>query len=115
MSGSEPPGVSRPSYRKSRVQPVQRAIPPDRAHEHTANGAVVEHSEAIGDLHLAADNFSGAAEKYRAVLEGLSRSRPVDRVRVLRKLAEAEYSRSAFAEAQSVLEEARETARLLGD
>jgi transcriptional regulator with GAF, ATPase, and Fis domain/Tfp pilus assembly protein PilF len=76
---------------------------------------VVEHSEAIGDLHLAADNFSGAAEKYRSVLEGLSRSRPADRVRVLRKLAEAEYARSAFAESQNVLEEARETARLLGD
>ena len=114
MSGSEPPGVSRPSYRNRGFNQCNDQSP-DRAHEHAANGAVVEHSEAIGDLHLAADNFSGAAEKYRSVLEGLSRSRPADRVRVLRKLAEAEYARSAFAESQNVLEEARETARLLGD
>jgi len=48
---------------------VQREIPPDLAHAAGTGHASSGRHEAIGDLHLAADNFSEALEEYRAALK----------------------------------------------
>ena len=69
---------------------MQRAIPPDLAHGHLPIGDGVQQHEAIGDLHLAADNFSGAVEEYGAALLSVGLGEPAERCRLLEKLAETE-------------------------
>jgi tetratricopeptide (TPR) repeat protein len=66
---------------------VQRAIPPDLSQARVpAHGDIRQH-EAIGDLHLAADNFTGAIDAYRAALEEVGHSNPAERVRLLLRVA----------------------------
>jgi transcriptional regulator with GAF, ATPase, and Fis domain len=94
---------------------VQRAIPPDLTHAgHPALSGALQH-EAVGDLHLAADNFSGAAEAYSAALGDMGLGFPRERCRVLSRLAESHIRRGDFQTALAPLREARDTARLLGD
>jgi len=94
---------------------VQRAIPPDLTHAHlSAQEGALQH-EAIGNLHLAADNFSGAADAYVAALHQLGPEAPHDRSRLLLLLAEAHVHRGDFESGSKVLREARELARLLDD
>ncbi|HEY2954267.1 MAG TPA: sigma 54-interacting transcriptional regulator [Candidatus Eisenbacteria bacterium] len=66
-------------------------------------------------MHLAADNFSGAAEAYSAALREMGLGFPRERCRVLLRLAESHIHRSDFQAALPPLHEARQTARLLGD
>jgi transcriptional regulator with GAF, ATPase, and Fis domain/Tfp pilus assembly protein PilF len=94
---------------------LQRAIPPDLAHAHGAGLAGSGHHEAIGDLHLAADHFSGALEEYAAALEAAGLNAPVERARLLLRLAEVHTARGEFDVALRTLREARAAARLLGD
>jgi transcriptional regulator with GAF, ATPase, and Fis domain/Tfp pilus assembly protein PilF len=75
---------------------------------------VAQH-ETIGDLHLAADNFSGAVDAYTAGLSSLPPDAPTDRCRLLEKLATAESRRGQFEPAVQHLLTAREAARLLAD
>jgi transcriptional regulator with GAF, ATPase, and Fis domain/Flp pilus assembly protein TadD len=75
----------------------------------------VQQHEAIGDLHLAGDNFSGAAEAYRAGLLNIGLDAPHDRCRLLEKLADAEARHGEFEAALGPLREAREVARPLHD
>src|SRR2546422_10740072 len=110
-----------PTERRTRTQvqrgfeKVQRAIPPDLAHAgHSALSGALQH-EAVGDLHLAADNFSGAAEAYAAALREMGPAFPRERCRVLQRLAESHIHRSDYQAALAPLREARGTARLLGD
>ncbi|HEY6865808.1 MAG TPA: sigma 54-interacting transcriptional regulator, partial [Candidatus Eisenbacteria bacterium] len=63
--------------------------------------------EAIGDLHLAADNFSGAADEYRAALLAAPAGAPLERCRLLLRLAEAENNRGESESALRALAEAR--------
>ena len=94
---------------------MQRAIPPDLTHAgHSALSGALQH-EAVGDLHLAADNFSGAAEAYTAALREMGPGFPRERCRVLERLAESHIRRSDYHAALSPLREARDTARLLGE
>ena len=94
---------------------MQRAIPPDLTHAgHSALSGALQH-EAVGDLHLAADNFSGAAEAYSAALREMGPAYPRERCRVLSRLAESHIRRSDYQTALPPLREARETARILGD
>src|SRR5205085_533312 len=85
-------------------QQVQRSIPPDQARDRsTPLQGAAEHCESIGDLHFAADHFTGAVEQYTVALQRLDRGAVEDRVRILRKLAEAEFARSRFETAVAVL------------
>jgi len=92
---------------------VQRAIPPDLAHAKRPVGDGARHHEAIGDLHLAADNFTGAAEEYVAALRDVGPESPAERCRLLERLAEAHRRRGDFDAALHALAEARGTARVL--
>ena len=94
---------------------MQRAIPPDLAHAHGVGLAGSGQHEAIGDLHLAADHFSGALEEYAAALKAAGPDAPVERARLLLRLAEAHTARGEFDAALQTLHEARAAARLLGD
>jgi Nif-specific regulatory protein len=94
---------------------VQGAIPPDLARVAVPPRDGIEQHEAIGDLHLAADNFSGAVEAYTAILSSLGPDVPHDRCRMLEKIAEAESRRGEFEPAMRALREARDVARLLRD
>jgi transcriptional regulator with GAF, ATPase, and Fis domain len=94
---------------------VQRAIPPDLTHAgHPALSGALQH-EAVGDLHLAADNSSGAAEAFSAALRDMGPGFPRERCRVLSKLAESYIRRSEYHAALAPLREARGTARVLDD
>lgn len=94
---------------------MHRAIPPDLTHgRHPVRNGAPQH-EAIGDLHLAADNFSGAAEEYLAALREVGPNEPAERCRVLERLARAETRRGEYERARRALREARHTARLLDD
>ena len=94
---------------------MQRAIPPDLRHAgHPALSGALQH-EAVGDLHLAADNFSGAAEAYASALREMGPAFPRERCRVLQRLAESHIRRSDYHAALGPLREARDTARLLGE
>jgi len=75
----------------------------------------VQQHEAVGDLHLAVDHFAGAVEEYTAALAMLSADAPVERCRILLRLADAYYQRGDFAAALRALAEARPWARRLGD
>jgi transcriptional regulator with GAF, ATPase, and Fis domain/Tfp pilus assembly protein PilF len=95
---------------------VQRSIPPDQARDRTIPSQdAAAHCESIGDLHFAADHFGGAVEQYTLCLQRLEPGAARDRVRVLRKVAEAEFARSRFDAAIMVLREARQLARGLHD
>ncbi len=72
-------------------------------------------SEAVGDLHLAADNFAGALEAYRTALEETRPAALQDRVRLLLRLSEASLKRADFATALIDTRRARNEARVLGD
>src|SRR5207344_1064921 len=71
----------------------------------------LRHHEAIGDLHLAADNFAGAIEAYQTALRAVVPGAIGDRCRVLLRLAEA-YTRRG--DADSTLKVAREARRIAG-
>jgi transcriptional regulator with GAF, ATPase, and Fis domain len=94
---------------------VQRAIPPDLAHAAGPGHAGSGQHEAIGDLHLAADNFSGAIEEYREALKAVGSDAPAERSRLLLRLAEVHTARGEYEPALAALHEARDAARLLGD
>jgi transcriptional regulator with GAF, ATPase, and Fis domain len=94
---------------------VQREIPPDLARAAGAGHAGSGRHEAIGDLHLAADNFSEALEEYRAALKAVGPDAPVERVRILLRVAETHTARGEYDSAVATLREARAGARLLGD
>jgi transcriptional regulator with GAF, ATPase, and Fis domain/Tfp pilus assembly protein PilF len=94
---------------------VQRAIPPDQSHAHASAQKDARQHEAIGDLHLAADNFPGAVEAYTAALKEVGPHAPVERCRLLERLAVARTRRGEYDSALAVLREARGTARLLHD
>uniref|UniRef100_A0A832IB04 Tetratricopeptide repeat protein n=1 Tax=Eiseniibacteriota bacterium TaxID=2212470 RepID=A0A832IB04_UNCEI len=92
---------------------MQRAIPPDLARAQ-APEAVRQH-EAIGDLHLAADNFAGAMDAYRAALRELGGDVPAERCRLLLRLAAAQTRRGDFEAVLASAGEALSLARRLGD
>ncbi len=94
---------------------MQRAIPPDLSHAHLSAQEGALQYEAIGDLHLAADNFSGAVDAYSAALRELGPEAPRERCRLLLRVAEAQIHRGDYEAATGRLREARGTARLLGD
>ena len=90
------------------------SIPPDPASRVVAPERETTHQESVGDLHLAADNFAGAVDCYRLALGELRANDLPGRVRVLLRIAEAEYHRGGYAAALTVAREARESARVLG-
>lgn len=94
---------------------MQRAIPPDLAHAAGAGHAGAGQHEAIGDLHLAADNFSEALEEYRAALKTVGPEAPGERVRLLLSVARVHTAHGEYEPAIVTLREARTVARLLGD
>src|SRR5262245_37378354 len=92
---------------------VRRAIPPDLTRTvPSTDGPMLQH-EAIGDLHLAADDFSGAIEEFVAALSGVGPDAPAERCRLLVRLAEAMIHRGDYESALRPLREARGIARLL--
>jgi transcriptional regulator with GAF, ATPase, and Fis domain len=94
---------------------VQRSIPPDLAPaRHPTRDGAPQH-EAVGDLHLAADHFSGAAEAFAAALREVGPGEPAERVRLLIRVAEAHCRRGDFEASFAALDEARDTARVLED
>jgi transcriptional regulator with GAF, ATPase, and Fis domain/tetratricopeptide (TPR) repeat protein len=94
---------------------VQRAIPPDLSHARLPAREASQQHEAIGDLHLAADNFSGAVEEFAAAARAIGADAPTERCRILMKQAEAETRRGEYDAAVAVLGSAREVARVLHD
>jgi Nif-specific regulatory protein len=94
---------------------VQRAIPPDLTHARLSGREDSRQREAIGDLHLAADNFSGAAEEYRAALLATPAEALAERCRLLLRLAEAENNRGESDAALEALGRARAEAHTLHD
>ncbi len=95
---------------------MYRSIPSDQAHDSLPlKQGGSEHDESIGDLHIAADHFAGAAEQYALALGQLPAGDATGRVRLLSKLAEAEFRRSRFEAALATLAEARTLARGIGD
>ncbi len=94
---------------------MHRAIPPDSAHASTMQAGSARRREAIGDLHLAADNFAAAIEEYAASLRATGNQTPPDQIRLLRKLADAHRLRGEFDLALRYLGEARRAVRQLGD
>jgi transcriptional regulator with GAF, ATPase, and Fis domain/tetratricopeptide (TPR) repeat protein len=94
---------------------VHRAIPPDSSHARLPIPEGVGQREAIGDLHLAADNFAAAAAEYHAALRELGHDVPGERCRVLLRLAETQDQGGDWDAAIRTLSEARALARDLGD
>jgi len=94
---------------------VHRAIPPDSAHASLPSREGAQQREAVGDLHLAADNFVGAIEAYSAALAALPANAPAERCRLDLRLARAHYQRGDFTASLSALTDARLAARVLGD
>ena len=94
---------------------MQRAIPPDLSHARLSTREDSRQREAIGDLHLAADNFSGAAEEYRAALLATPADALAERCRLLLRLAEAENNRGESDRALEALGQARADAHTLQD
>ena len=90
---------------------MQRAIPPDLTHARLPVREDSRQHEAIGDLHLAADNFSGAADEFHAALLAAPPDAPLERCRLLLRLAEAENNRGESESALNALGEARAVAR----
>jgi transcriptional regulator with GAF, ATPase, and Fis domain len=94
---------------------VQRAIPPDLSHAQRGARETARQREAIGDLHLAADNFTGAIEAYRDALKGIGLELPSERARLLQRLADASLRRGDHGAAIQALGLARAAARLVDD
>jgi transcriptional regulator with GAF, ATPase, and Fis domain/Tfp pilus assembly protein PilF len=94
---------------------VQRAIPPDQTHAASATRDGARQHEAIGDLHLAADNFAGAVEAFAAALREVGPHDPVVRCGLLDRLAIAHARRGEYDASLAALHEARDTARLIAD
>ncbi len=94
---------------------MQRAIPPDQSHAQRGAQDGARQHEAIGDLHLAADNFSGAIEAYRDALRDVGQELPIERAHLLQRIADASQRRGDYGAAFENLREARRVARLLGD
>ena len=94
---------------------MQRAIPPDLTHARLAGREDARQREAIGDLYLAGDNFSGAAEEYRAALLAAPADALSERCRLLLRLAETENNRGDSEAALDALGQARATAHTLQD
>jgi transcriptional regulator with GAF, ATPase, and Fis domain/tetratricopeptide (TPR) repeat protein len=92
---------------------VQRSIPPDLSRVRPDQDT--SQHEAIGDLHLAADNFAGAVDAFQLALRDVGPSRPAERCRILDRLAEAWRRRGDYDAAIRALTESRELARLLAD
>ena len=90
------------------------SIPPDPASRLVGPERETTQQESVGDLHLAADNFAGAVDAYRLALAELHRDDLPGRVRVLLRIAEAEFHRGRLAAALEVTLDARERARVLG-
>ena len=94
---------------------MHRAIPPDLTHARLPLREASQQHEAIGDLHLAADNFVGAAEEFRAALRAAGACQPAERCELLLKLADVETRRGDAEAALRVLDEARAAVRVLRD
>ena len=94
---------------------MHRAIPPDSPHASLPAASGAEQREAVGDLHLAADNFGGAIEEYSAALALLDGGSPAERCRLLLRLAMAHWQRGDFAASLRCLDAARPIARGLRD
>jgi Nif-specific regulatory protein len=92
---------------------VQRAIPPDLTRAQ-ASEALRQH-EAVGDLHLAADNFAGAMESYQAALREVGPDAPAERCRLLLRLAAAQTRRGDFEAVAATARESLGIAQRLGD
>jgi transcriptional regulator with GAF, ATPase, and Fis domain/tetratricopeptide (TPR) repeat protein len=94
---------------------VQRAIPPDLTHAQSSVSESARQHEAIGDLHFAADNFSGAVEEFTAALNEVGPAAPNEEARLLQRIAHAYTLRGDYDAALTALRRARQCARLLGD
>ncbi len=94
---------------------MQRAIPPDQPERALAPDSGVGRQEAVGDLHLAADNFAGAVEAFTAALATVDVHDVPARVRLLLKAAEAEFLRGAGEAARALALRARAEGRVLED
>ena len=78
---------------------MQRAIPPDLAHVRGPGHAGPAQHEAVGDLHLAADDFSGALEEYGIALRAIGPEAPLERARLLLLIAQTRTARGEYDEA----------------
>ncbi|MBI5169851.1 MAG: sigma 54-interacting transcriptional regulator [Candidatus Eisenbacteria bacterium] len=94
---------------------MQRAIPPDSSRRVLVSKDGTSRHEAVGDLHLAADNFAGAIDAYGLALAEAGRADVPGRVRLQLRIAQAEFHRGAYDASLSAARAAREDARLLGD
>lgn len=94
---------------------MQRAIPPDQPERVLQPETGGGQREAVGDLHLAADNFVGAVEAFGAALAAAGAHDAPERVRLLLKIAEAEFHRGAGEAAARAARQAREAGRVLED
>ena len=94
---------------------MQRAIPPGLSLPQLSARESARQHEAVGDLHLAADNFTGAADEYASALQQLEPGAAAERCRLLLKLADAQTMRGDFDAAQRTLMSAREVSRVLED
>jgi transcriptional regulator with GAF, ATPase, and Fis domain/tetratricopeptide (TPR) repeat protein len=94
---------------------VQRAIPPDPTSRVVHPLRETTQQESVGELHLAADNFAGAVEAFRAALTELRADDLPGRVRVLLRIAQAEFHRGGYSASLEATRQAREASRVLGD
>ena len=67
---------------------MQRAIPPDSSRRVLVSKNGTSHHEAVGDLHLAADNFAGAIDAYGLALAEAGRADVPGRVRLQLRIVE---------------------------
>ena len=94
---------------------MQRAIPPGPTPAGSTRPPAVSQQEAVGDLHLAADNFAGALEAYRQALAETGPDAVRDRVRLLLRISNAELQRGDLGAALATTRRARAAARVLDD
>jgi len=94
---------------------VSTIIPPEPSPRGLASESEVGRHESVGDLHLAADNFAGAVEAYQQAHAQLGVNDLPARVRVLLRIAQAEFLRGGFEASLKATRAAREASRLLGD
>ena len=94
---------------------MHRAIPPDLSHAQSSVSEAARQHEAIGDLHFAADNFTGAVESFDAALKEVGPNAPYEQARLLQRISHALALRGEYDSALDALRRAREAARLLRD